>query len=223
MEFLRVAAFAALGLAGGLAIVRWQHLLYRDQEHRRERLRGGRLRLYQLIGGVAGAAIAALALRPGHYDAGPAAITAIFGFVLLTLSTTDFERRIIPDRLSYPAILLAAALCWAWPDRSAAAIFGGAAFAVGVAALLFGAGLAVGAVLRIRGVPFGLGDVKLIVLIGLLTGWPAVASALLIGVVVAGLPSLALMVSGRSRAVFAYGPYLAAGGLVVLLFPANFV
>jgi prepilin signal peptidase PulO-like enzyme (type II secretory pathway) len=67
-----------------------------------------------------------------------------------------------------------------------------------------------------------MGDVKLIVLLGLLCGWPAVFTALLYGIVMAGVVSFALILRGRSKTVFSYGPYLILGGLIVILFPASF-
>jgi leader peptidase (prepilin peptidase)/N-methyltransferase len=145
-----------------------------------------------------------------------------FAFVLLVLASTDFERRIIPNRLSYPAIVAAAVFCWAWPDRSAANVFEGAGVAVGVAAVLFLLGIAAALALRAKGSALGLGDVKLIVLIGLLVGWPAIMSALLLGVIAAGVPGIVLTVTGRGRQFFSYGPYLVLGALVPLLFPAQF-
>ena len=134
---------------------------------------------------------------------------AVFGLFI------TWESR--PNNLSYPAIGAAAALCWAWPDRDVTDILLGLGFAVGIAAVLFVFGEVFGRLLGVSATPFGLGDVKLILLIGLLLGWPVVMSALFIGVIIAGVPAIALMLSGRSRGVFAYGPYLALGALAGLL------
>src|SRR5207249_4769552 len=98
--------------------------------------------------------------------------------------------------LSYPAILVAAGVCWAWPDRSPREVFEGAGFAVGVAVVLFGAGIAAGLALGVKAAALGLGDVKLMVLLGLLVGWPAIMSALLFGVLLAGIPGVILTVTG---------------------------
>jgi prepilin signal peptidase PulO-like enzyme (type II secretory pathway) len=101
-------------------------------------------------------------------------------------------------------------------------VFEGAGVAVGVAAVLFLLGIAAALALRAKGSALGLGDVKLIVLIGLLVGWPAIMSALLLGVIAAGVPGIVLTVTGRGRQFFSYGPYLVLGALVPLLFPAQF-
>jgi prepilin signal peptidase PulO-like enzyme (type II secretory pathway) len=213
---------AAVAAAGGWFAAGWQHLLYRQEEYRAKPPTGRTLLALRLFLGVGGSVVVGLALRPDHYDAGPAILTAIFGLVLLVLSSTDFECRIIPNSLSYPAIVMAAAFCWAWPERGVQDVFWGAALAIGVAAGMFTLGLAFGAALGARATPFGLGDVKLIVLLGLLLGWPAIMNALLIGVVAAGIPALVLMLRGQGRGVFSYGPYLALGGVAALLWPERF-
>lgn len=222
MDWAIVAMIAAAAGAGGFATGHWQHLLYSDPAHR---VRGwGAGHVVRLAGLAVGfAAVAALALRPDHYDAGPAIITALFGMALVVLASTDFERRLLPNRLMYPAILAAAALCWAWPDRSIGEIWIGATVGIGVGAGLFLFGAGFGALRGLRAVPFGMGDAKLILLIGLLAGWPAIGSALLIGVLMGGIPALVMLLAGRSTGVFSYGPYLAAGALAVLLFPSQFV
>lgn len=219
----------ALGVAAGMVGVvfgwqaaSYQHLLYRQPEYRENPATGRRLLIMRTWLAVASAIVAALAFRPDHYDFGPALLTALFGLVLLVLASTDFERRIIPNKLSYPAIGAAFVLAWAWPERDVADIAVGAGFALAVAAGLFLFGQVFGMLLGVNATPFGMGDVKLIILLGLLLGWPAVMAALFIGVILAGIPGLVLTLAGRGKGVFAYGPYLAVGGLVVLLWPDRF-
>lgn len=214
---------ALLGLAVGWLAAGAQHLLYRQPEFRQAPARGRKLLFLRLFAGLSSAAVLALALRPDHYDAGPAILTAVFGLLLVVASSTDFERRIIPNRITYPAIVAALVFAWAWPDRSLADIALGGAVALGVAAALFLFGILFGGAVGSSATVFGLGDVKLIVLLGLLVGWPAILAALFMGVLAAGIPSVVMLLSGRGRQVFSYGPYLALGGLVVLLFPGRFV
>jgi len=216
-----IAAWA--GLAAGWLAVGHQHLLYQQAEFRRSPLGSKRRLVFRSVAAVATGAAWALAFRPDHYDASPAALTAAFALVLIVLASTDFERKLIPNRLIYPAMVAAAGFAWAWPDRSFAAVWGGAGFAVAVAAGVFALGMVVGLLLRVKDTPFGLGDVKLIVLVALVCGWPAVMTALLMGAIAAGVPSFALLLAGRARTTFSYGPYLAAGGVIVLLFPGSFV
>ena len=209
---------AALGwCAAGL-----QYRLYSNAEYRAHPAQGARLLILRLFLSISSGVTVALAFRPGHYDAGPAALTAVFAFALLVTASTDWERRIIPNLVSYPAIGLAIALSWAWPDRSVAAILLGGGFALAVAAVLFALGVAVGALLG-GGAALGMGDAKLMVWIGLLTGWPAVMSALVYGVLAAGVVAVVLLFRRGKRSTFSYGPYLVFGALIVMLFPGRFV
>ena len=222
MDLLPSLVAGVAGLAFGWLAAGRQHLLYAQDEYRADPLAGSRLRRYRIGLAFASGLACAIAFRPGHYDAGPALLSSAFVLALALVSSTDFERRIIPNRVSYPAIIAAAAFCWAWPDRSIADVWLGAGFAATVGIGLFALGLGVGAVLGVSATPFGLGDVKLILLIGLLTGWPAVTAALFLGVVAAGVPSAILLFSGGAKKVFSYGPYLAIGAAVVLLWPERF-
>ena len=217
---LAVAASAAVVAAVlGIAAAHWQHLLFRDPEHR---VRGQGVAYFARLGFVAIACgvTTGLAFRPDHYDLLPAALTAVFCFVLAVLSSADFERRLLPNRLMYPALLAAVLFSWAWPDRSAVDIAIGGAVAAGAAVGLFALGVLFG---NARGSGLGFGDVKLLVLLGLLAGWPAVGPAVVIGILLGGIPALALILTGRRNVHFSYGPYLSAGGAIVLLFPGNFV
>ncbi len=223
MELVGSLLAGGAGLAFGSLAVGWQHLLYGQDEFRANPLAGGRLTRFRIGLAVACMLVGGLAFRPNHYDTGAAALSAVFGLVLAVVSSTDFERRIIPNRLSYPSIVAAAAACWAWPDRSVADVWLGAGTAAAIAIGLFVLGLAVGGALHVSATPFGLGDVKLILLIGLIVGWPGLLTALMIGVVAAGIPSAFMLVSGGARKVLSYGPYLAFGAAVVLLWPERFI
>ena len=218
MDWLPAFVAALVGLVGGWIAPQFQHYLYRNPEHRENRAAGRKLLALRVFAAVSAAIAGVLALRPDHYDAGPALVTAAFALVLVVLSSTDFERRIIPNRLVYPALVAAVAVGWTWPDRDVADIALGAAVALGAGAVLFGLGFLAGGAGA-----FGMGDVKLMLLIGLLTGWPLVITALFIGVIAAGIPGLALTLSGRGRSYFSYGPYLALGALVAMLWPDRFL
>jgi len=220
MEFAPVATGACLGLVFGAFAARLQHHLYRNPEHRHNPAAGRRLLVMQAALGLSCAAAVGLALRPDHYDIGPAVLTAVLSLLLLVLASTDFERRIIPNRLSYPGMVLALVFAWAWPDRSVVDIVAGAGFAVGVAGVLFALGLVFGGG---GSGALGMGDAKLVVLLGLVLGWPLVMSALFIGVIAAGIPAIAMLLAGRRRSYYSYGPYLVLGGLIALLWPGRFL
>jgi leader peptidase (prepilin peptidase)/N-methyltransferase len=128
---------------------------------------------------------------------------------LVAIALHDLATRRIPNRIVYPAAFLALVLRAMFApshlDESAAA---------GGATLLFFLLVALAA----RG-GFGMGDVKLAALLGVLLG-SAVLPALVLGTALGAVASLALLATRRvSRgATLAYGPYLClGGGLAILL------
>jgi prepilin signal peptidase PulO-like enzyme (type II secretory pathway) len=145
-------------------------------------------------------------------DFGAGLLGGYFGTMFLTLTLTDLERHLLPNRIIYPSIVLAIAFCWAWPETSALQILVGGAVAIGLAALMFLFSLLFGAE------AFGIGDVKMIILIGFIVGFPAVVFALFLGTVVAGVVAGVLVVT-RIRGLRDYiphGPFLALGAVVAL-------
>ncbi|MDO8611361.1 MAG: A24 family peptidase [Dehalococcoidia bacterium] len=139
---------------------------------------------------------------------GPALLAGFFATIFLTLAFTDLERRLLPNRVVYPSIVLAAAVSWAWPEVSVLQVFGGGAAALVITSVLYVAG---------RGA-FGFGDVKLSVLMGLVVGFPSVLVGMFMGAIAAGvfvLPLVLLRVLDR-RDYIAYGPFIAAGAVIAL-------
>ncbi len=215
MDYLPAAgAFLIAGAAGWFG-AGYQHLLFGDSALRAQPATGMKLRALRVFLALAAAVVAALAFRPGHYDPGPALLTAAFGCCLCVLASTDFDRRRIPDRLTVPAFVFALAFFWAWPDRSVSDILIGTAagFVTGIVLVLAGGFLGNG---------MGVGDGKLMILIGALAGWPAMIAALLYGIILGGIVAVAIMIRRGRRSTYAYGPYLAAGGVLALLFTDHF-
>jgi leader peptidase (prepilin peptidase)/N-methyltransferase len=126
--------------------------------------------------------------------------------VLVAVTVTDLERRIIPNRIIVPA-LVAALVVQTARDPSVewiAAALGAGGFML-IAALIYPAGL-------------GLGDVKLSAFLGAWLGAPVVV-ALFAGSLLGLIPAFVLLARhGRSarKMGIPYGPFLAAGGVVAL-------
>ncbi len=146
-------------------------------------------------------------------ELGAGLLGGFFATVFLTLTLTDLERRLLPNRIVYPSILLAVAFCWAWPDTSSIHVLAGGAVAVGIAVLIYLFSLLFGPE------AFGMGDVKMIVLIGFVVGFPAVIVAVLMGTIAAGIVAAVLVVTRLRglRDYVAHGPFLAFGAIVALL------
>lgn len=141
--------------------------------------------------------------------------------VLLLAAAFDLQRRYIPNWLTYGGIalgLVAAAL--AGQEPLLAALAGG-----GVSLLVWGLAFGLGMLWpggRHMDGALGLGDVKLGTFVGVVCGWPAAVTALLIAMLAGGLAGLASivwrLVRGRYQpgVSMAYGPYLVIGGLAGL-------
>jgi leader peptidase (prepilin peptidase)/N-methyltransferase len=217
MDIVRVVAGALAGFGGGWWAARHQWLLYREPA--RSLAAANPLAATRVAAvAVLAAAAVALSLRPGHYEPGPAALAAGFALGLLVLASTDFERRTIPNRLTYPLIVLALGCSWAWPDRSVTDILIGVGAGAAIALTMAVAGLAATGG-RAGATPIGMGDLKLVVLLGALLGWPLMVTGLIVGVVLGGFAAAATLLLRGRGAAFAYGPYLVAGGLYALLWP----
>ena len=136
------------------------------------------------------------------------ALGACLAATLATITLTDLEHRVIPNKVLIVAALVAVGLLVAG-DRDALAEHAiAAAIAFAVMFLI--------AIVYPRGM--GMGDVKLAGVKGLYLG-KAVAPALLIGFAAGALFGLALIASrgaeARKQAV-PFGPFLALGGLVAI-------
>jgi leader peptidase (prepilin peptidase)/N-methyltransferase len=140
---------------------------------------------------------------------GEVALGLVFVTMLMAITLTDLERRIIPNKVLLAGALAAVAIAaiampGSLPERAAAAATAGG--------VLFAAALAYP-----RGM--GLGDVKLAATMGLFLG-RAVAPAILVALLVGSLVGLAMIAregaSARKRAI-PFGPFLALGGVLGLL------
>ncbi|MAG37385.1 MAG: hypothetical protein CL878_14215 [Dehalococcoidia bacterium] len=131
-----------------------------------------------------------------------------FTILLLVISAVDVQRRLILDRLTYPAMAVGPLFAWLWPELSLRASFVG-----GLTALVLFTALVL---IYRRGM--GLGDLKLATMIGLYLGWPHVLAALVAAFLLGGLAAVAILLAGGSRkSTFAYGPVLSAAAILVLL------
>jgi leader peptidase (prepilin peptidase) / N-methyltransferase len=147
----------------------------------------------------------------GRYGfSGRGAVAAFFAVVLVLVAAIDLERRIIPNRIVLPAIaIVLVAQIALYPGQSLewvlAAVGTGLFFLIPM--LVYPSGM-------------GLGDVKLAVLLGAGLGM-AVMGALLIGLAAAFAVAVVILVrqggAGRKTAI-PFGPFLAFGALVELLF-----
>jgi prepilin signal peptidase PulO-like enzyme (type II secretory pathway) len=114
------------------------------------------------------------------------AYAVIFSGLLGLISWYDIKRGIIPNKFTYPAALAAILINVFLTGNWKACLLGGAV-GLGASVLLW-----LMAYLSTRGnetetMTIGMGDVKLLILIGLIVGWPLVVAVILSGFIFAGL------------------------------------
>ena len=147
-------------------------------------------------------------------------VVAVFFSLLLAVSLIDLEHKIIPNRVVYPATPLLAALVVVGAALGKDFDVLGAV----IGALAYGGVLLAVALVYPKGM--GMGDVKLVALIGLVLGAlgldlvvVAAALAFLLGGI-GGI--LALTVGGKGRkSALPFGPFLASGAVLAALFGAG--
>lgn len=172
---------------------------------------------------VGTAVVSALALAAAPALAGlrPATVAfAWFGGAAVVLAGVDLARHRLPDRVTFPAVLVCvlallvdAAVLGTWPALGRGCAAAAVAFGLGTLARLA----------QPRG--FGGGDVKVLGLLGLLlgwVGWSVLLAGVLGGFVLGALGSLLLIALGRAgwRTAVAFGPPLLVGAYLALALAA---
>jgi prepilin signal peptidase PulO-like enzyme (type II secretory pathway) len=136
-------------------------------------------------------------------------LMVLYSAILLLITVTDLEHRLIFNLVMLPAIVLALAAAFftpglAWPI----ALVGGAVgFVLSyVAALVSRGGL-------------GSGDVTLSAFLGLILGLPHILLSLFFGVFLGGVVALLLLLSRRVglKSYIPYGPFLTSTGWIMLV------
>jgi leader peptidase (prepilin peptidase) / N-methyltransferase len=202
MTLLWGPPFAAFGAAvGALA---WWHGMPRTASTKRP------------VSGIwwvaCGAGLACAAIAVMSASLWRAAFVCPFAAVIAVCAIIDARTRIIPNRLTYPSLVVYAVAIFV------AGISGGSVdmLSSGIGFLAFGGGLMAVALAVPQGM--GMGDVKLAALMGLVLGaigLRAVEAAAGAAFVSGGVAAIVALAMGRGRkATMPFGPFLAFGGLV---------
>ena len=131
----------------------------------------------------------------------------LFALLMLAIFFIDLEHQIVPNALSYPGVILG--LLLAIPqERFVDALFAAA-----------GAGAFFLLIAIISGGGMGGGDIKLAAMMGAFLGWPRIAVGLLFAFTLGAAVGLLLIATGRRtrKDPIPFGPALAAGGIIALL------
>jgi leader peptidase (prepilin peptidase) / N-methyltransferase len=168
-----------------------------------------------------------------------AAVAFVFTAALLLVSVIDLDHRFIPDEVSLPGVLVGLGASWLTGrptllDAALGAAAGGA--------VLWAVAWSYERTTGIEGM--GLGDVKLLAMIGAFLGWQAIPAVLIIASITGSVAGLAVMLgrSGRARGgrvvrrlgwravvpflrrgarrtEIPFGPFLALGAVLALFVP----
>ena len=156
-----------------------------------------------------------------------------FAAAVLALVFIDAEHMILPNVITYPGIIVALVARALVPNLYGVASLGAQAHVP--AWLLSVAGAVIGALVgggflwlvgwlweRLRGVEaMGLGDVKMMFMVGAYLGWPLTLLAIFVGVLSGSLAGVGLMLKRGRRdmqMLLPFGIFLGVGSLVSLLF-----
>ncbi|HVF61467.1 MAG TPA: prepilin peptidase [Thermoanaerobaculia bacterium] len=168
-------------------------------------------RRYPLVEGTTALLFAGCVARFGVRP--EAAVAALFCALLVALAVIDLEHLYLPDRITLPGIAAGIAV-QPWIDW------------VGWRGALFGAALGGGLLLALYGLWYllrgeeglGLGDVKMLAMLGAFLGWRGVVVTLFCGSLAGAVAGLILIRAGRghTKTKLPFGTFLALGGLVAL-------
>jgi leader peptidase (prepilin peptidase)/N-methyltransferase len=141
-------------------------------------------------------------------------LASFYSLVLLLVTVTDLEHRLIPDHAILPAIVIAAlASPLGFGDRWPFALLGGV-----LAFLFFLIAARLGE--RVLGSgALGDGDVKLAAFAGLISGFPQILVGLIVGLTAGGAISILLLITRRVtlRTAIPYGPYIVIGAFYAMV------
>jgi len=169
---------------------------------------------YPLVEALTGLLAVGILWRYGWQPVAP--LHFAFAAALVVITFIDVDHQIIPDAISLPGIGVGMTASFLVPgtptpfDAAVGVLLGGG--------ILYGVAIAYQRWTGIEGM--GLGDVKLLAMIGAFLGWRGVPLCLLIASLTGSLVGLAIAVGLRKgrRYPIPFGPFLSAGAIATVLF-----
>jgi leader peptidase (prepilin peptidase)/N-methyltransferase len=134
----------------------------------------------------------------------------LFASALIVLFVIDLRHRILPNAITLPGVVTGFVASWFLPPGWLSSLIG----------IVAGGGILLAiaeAYYRVRGQEgLGMGDVKMLAMIGAFLGWPLMVLTLVVASFAGSLVGVALLASGRGtmQAALPFGTFLAIGALV---------
>ena len=132
-----------------------------------------------------------------------------FGCAMVVLFAIDLQHQILPNVVTVPGIVAGFLFSLALPPGWASSLAGLALGGVGLYLIAEG-------YYRLRGIEgLGMGDVKMLAMIGAFLGWKLMLVTLVLASLTGSIVGLAIVASGRGdmKAALPFGTFLAAGAL----------
>jgi leader peptidase (prepilin peptidase)/N-methyltransferase len=152
-------------------------------------------------------------------------VTAFWCCVFLVIIFIDWEHKLILNVITYPAMLIAVAFLAIHTYVPGAVLLPPEATLIN--GLVSGVILFIFFFLIVLISPraMGMGDAKLVALIGLVSGFPLVVFSMIIGVVLGGIVAVVLLATRKKgrKYVISYGSFLGIGPIIALIFAPEII
>ena len=161
------------------------------------------------------------ALLAWHYGLSPAlGIMIFYACLFIVIFVIDLDHGLILNKVVYPSMIVALLLALLPQPWLTQWIVTGIANAALGGAIGFGIFLLIAIISRGG---MGWGDVKLVALIGLATGFPLVFLSIIIGAILGGIVAVAMVIAKKRqrRQTIPFGPFLAVAAMITLLWGSN--
>ena len=140
--------------------------------------------------------------------------------LLIVIFVYDLKHYIIPDKIVFPAIIIALIFNFQFSIFNEFSIFKFSILSALGAALFF-----LSLVLVSKGRWLGWGDVKLAILMGLVLGWPNILAALFLSFFSGAIIGIGLIIAGKKglKSQIPFGPFLVGATIIVMLYSQQIV
>jgi leader peptidase (prepilin peptidase)/N-methyltransferase len=138
------------------------------------------------------------------------AVRLLFAAALIVLFVIDLRHRILPNAITLPGIAVGVGASWFLPPGWLSSLIGtvtGGGMLLAIAEAYY----------RLRGREgLGMGDVKMLAMIGAFLGWPLMILTLVLASLAGSIVGVTLIASGRGsmQAALPFGTFLALGAIV---------